>query len=332
MTTRVVWASFSPLEKTAGGVTSRIASLRYRMLLPAAALEAQGWECKFTTLGAGANRRTLMERFRGASAVVLGKMLGRAEQFEREAKQVMDLVNELHAAGIAVLADYSDDHFSDPLRGSAYRALANAVDRVVASTPGMAEVVAAHSAVPVSVVTDPVEGRRGELRAPRQPPYRLLWFGHPSNVDTLQYGLPQLQALPIELTLVTSPGCGAERFGRFRAWTTHAVFEELAQCDAVVIPSNPYDPRKAVKSPNRFTESAWAGRFVLAHPLPAYQELAECGWVGDDLGEGLRWLAAHPAQALERIGRGQAAVAERFSPDAVAAAWKQAIMSAMGRT
>jgi hypothetical protein len=162
-------------------------------------------------------------------------------------------------------------------------------------------------------------------------PYRLLWFGHPLNLETLRYGLPQLERvaaeIPHSLTLVTAPSAGAEGLaGRFRAWSAQAMREELQICDAVVIPSNPYDPRKAVKSPNRFTESLWAGRFVLAHALPAYEELACYGWVGEDLGEGLRWLAAHAREASVRIERGQAAVAARFTPQVIAEAWKAAIL------
>jgi len=180
----------------------------------------------------------------------------------------------------------------------------------------------------VRVVTDPVEGRRGEPRtAPRQP-VRLLWFGHPLNLDTLELGLPQIK-VPFELTLVTAPGSGAEATGhRFRAWSAHAVFEELRECDAVIIPSDPHNPRKSVKSPNRFTESLWAGRFVVAHPLPSYEPLAAFGWVGEDLGEGLAWLLQHPDAALARVRAGQDAVAERFSPQAVGRAWQAAIAAA----
>jgi hypothetical protein len=319
---RVVWVSFAPIERQAGKATSAIASVRYRLLLPSAALAAQGCDSRVTVLPPGASRRTLMERFRGAQAVVLGKVFA-PEQAER----VLGLVEDLKQRGVSVIADYSDDHFSHPLLGGMYRALTGAVDAIVASTPTLAEVVRAHARGRVSVVTDPVEGERGEPRVPKAPPYRLLWFGHPTNLDTLQYGLPQVKGHI--LTLVSAPGSGAERLGaRFRPWTPQAVFEELRECDAVLIPSNPHDPRKAAKSPNRFTESVWAGRFVLAHPLPAYLELADFGWVGEDLGEGMKWLAARPDEALARIRHGQAAVAERFSPQAVAAAWKAAILRA----
>ena len=321
---RLAWVSFAPLERQGDRVTSRVASVRYRLLIPAAALEAEGCESKLTAIAPGANRRTLLERFRGADAVVLGKALS-----EEAAQQALELAAGLRKAGTVVLADYSDDHLSHPVLGAAYRALANAVDRVVASTAALAEVLARHTAVPISVVTDPVEGSRGEPRVPAGPPYRLLWFGHPVNLDTLPYGLAQLRGLPTSLTVVTAPGAGAEQLGaRFRVWTTQAVFEELQGCDAVLIPSNAHDPRKAVKSPNRFTESLWAGRFVLAHPLPAYQELADFGWVGEDLGEGVRWLSANPQEALQRLRRGQAALAERFSPAVVGAAWRAAILAA----
>jgi glycosyltransferase involved in cell wall biosynthesis len=307
----VVWVSFAPLRKAADGLTSDMASVRYRILIPAQAIPGS----KVTHIGPGANRRTLIERFEGAEVAVLGKFFDTS---------VLELVAALKERGIRIIADYSDDHFSNALIGLAYRAVANRADNVVAATPGLAEVLKEHTGSPVSVITDPVEGARAEPRAGAGTPPRLLWFGHPLNLDTLRFGLPQLR--DYSLTLVTAPGAGAERSGhRFRAWSTTALFEELRQCDAVIIPSNPYDPRKAVKSTNRFTEALWAGRFVIAHPLPAYQPLAAFGWVGEDLGEGLAWLLQHPEEAIERIRAGQDWIEQHCSRDAVAAAWKSVI-------
>jgi len=328
---RVVWVSFSPLEKTPAGWTSRMASVRYRLLVPAAALDGE-YESKVIHIAAGANRRTLVERFQGAHAVVLGKLFG---PFKQDAEQIPALVEALRARGTAVLADYSDDHFIDRVQGGAYRALANVVSGVVTSTAALAALMKDYTAGHVSVITDPVEGAQRPGRVVSRSPCRLLWFGNVQNLDTLKYGLPQLEqvagAVPYTVTLMTAPGAGAEAMAphRFRAWSVPALGEALQECDAVVIPSNPYDPLKAVKSPNRFTEAVWAGRFVLAHPLPAYQELADFGWVGEDLGEGLRWLAGNADEALQRIQRGQAAIAERFSPRVVAGAWKEAIRDAM---
>jgi hypothetical protein len=340
---RVVWVSFAPLTKTAGGFTSQLASVRYRVTLPSAALGAAGIESRVIHLNASANRSTLVARFEGADAVILGKL----PEVEAVDRYALALVGELQARGTKVLADFSDDHFMHPTTGPVYRALANSVDRVTASTPVLAEVLAAHTAVPVSVITDPVEGQRGEPRTGPSAggPLPLLWFGHPTNLDTLKHGLRQLEPaqIPYSLTLVTMPRVGGEnivrevserwhgtgRICRLVPWSVAAVFQALRECDAVVIPSDPYDHRKKVKSPNRFTEALWAGRLVLAHPLPAYEQLADYGWVGEDLGEGLRWYAGNADAARRRIELGQAAVAERFTPQAVAAEWKSAIEAAL---
>lgn len=313
---RIVWISFAPLSRTAKGLTSDLASVRYRITLPAQGLPGS----KVTHLAAGANRRTLLERFADAEAVILGKLFDPAL-----APLVLELMASLRSRGVRVIADYCDDHFSHAVLGPPYRALANTADALVASTEGLAEVLRAQAPAPVSVITDPVEGERGAPRAGGRRPLRLLWFGHPSNLDTLGLGLSQLAASPQELavTLMTAPGFGAEAMGhRFRPWSIAALFEELGECDGVIIPSNPYDPRKTVKSPNRFTEALWAGRFVIAHPLPSYESLSAYGWVGGDLGEGLAWLLENPEAAVARVASGQQAVAEHFSPRAIARAWQ----------
>jgi hypothetical protein len=316
---RAVWVSFLPLRKTRTGVTADHASTRYRLLLPAQAIAGS----KVTYLGSAANRRTLLERFAGAEAVVLGKVvdpsLGRV---------ALEVLEQLRTTGVRVVVDFSDDHFDDAALGPIYRALASAADAVVAATPGLAETLRDHTAVPVTAITDPVEGKRGEARESVRRPPRLLWFGHPNNLRTLAFGMPQIErcCADAQVTLMTAPGAETDSPSvRVRAWSLEGLFEELRDCDAVIIPSDPHDPRKAVKSPNRFTESLWAGRFVLAHPLPSYQPLGPFGWVGEDLGEGLAWLLDNPGAAAARVRAGQAAVAERFSPQAIGRAWQSVL-------
>jgi len=327
---RVAWVSFAPVERTPRGYTSNVASVRYRITSTAAALARSGVECKVTYLGPGANRKTLLERFRGMNAVVLGKILPPMDAFNRDLALALELIPQLRAQKIAVLADYSDDHFTNPVLGEGYRALANAVDRVTATTPALAQAVRAHTSVPVTVITDLVEGTRGEPRVGEKKPLSLLWFGHPVNLDTLRYGLPQVSAaqVPYALTLLSAPDVqryATEIGAKFKPWSAGALFAELNACDAVILPSNPHDPHKAVKSPNRFAETMWAGRLGIAHPLPAWDALGEGGWVGDDLGAGLKWYAENPDAALSRIRRGQELIAERHSPEAVARSWQAAI-------
>ena len=353
---RVVWVSFAPLRKSPRGLTSDLASVRYRITLPAAVLEHGGWRGRVMHLGAHANRQTLLARFGDADAVVFGKFVETGPGFAAESQRILDLAEELSRRGTRVLADFSDDHFMDPQLGPFFHSLVRLADCSVAATPDLAEVLRGAEARRVAVVTDPVEGSRGEPMVRdvgSQPvaaraPLRILWFGYPKNLDTLRLLLPSLEdlarATALVLTVVTAPNVGAERLvaqatnawqsmssaARFVRWSTDSVFEGLRETDLVVIPSNPHDPRRSVKSPNRFTESVWAGRFVTANPLPAYEKLSDAGWVGEDLAEGIRWYLDHPGDALERIRAGQALIEREYSPDAVAEAWKTAILGALG--
>ena len=350
MNPRVVWVSFAPLEKGPLGLTSSWASARYRLTIPAAALERHGWPSRATYIAPHANRRTLVERFSGADVGVLGKVIPESTAV---GMQVLDV---LRSNGVRIVADFCDDNFADPQLGPVYGAFANVADVVVASTPGIAEMLRRETATPIVLVTDPVEGERSVpvVRNIVQHPgkekgaLKVLWYGRASNMNTLQFGMPALVSFAkrcaIVLTIV-SAGDGAKQAtreiaeswmpagssSRFVQWTTQSVFSELQVTDVVVIPSNPHEPRRVVKSPNRFTEALWAGRFVVAHPLPAYEELSEYGWVGENLEEGLRWYVEHPDEAKQRILLGQAAIAERFTPAAVAQSWKTAISRALER-
>ena len=352
-TLRVAWLTFEALDKTARGLTSTRASLRYRLTIPSTGLEKLGCQSSIVYVGQSPNRRSILARLEGVNAVVVGKVMVEAAKIAREAPPLLQLVADIGARGPKLLADFSDNMSSDPHRGPVDRSLANIVDRVVASTPELAEVMRQQTPVPVDTVTDPVEGARGEPRLPLAvsspaEPLALVWFGHWTNFRTLRLGWQQLAPLaaerPVSLVVISTPGAEREsavaaihaewrKTGsacQFRPWSVSAVFEALREADAVIIPSDPTDPQKAVKSPNRFCESVWAGRFVVAHPLPSYQVFAACGWVGADLAEGLRWMLDHPEEALARIRAGQSAVAASHSPEVVAQAWKSVIETAIG--
>jgi hypothetical protein len=338
---RVSWLSFAALRKTPSGWTSDVASARYRLTIPARAL--QDLECDSAVIDASAatDYRGVLKRCGQTDLAILGKLVAPPDKFVLRSPRVLEFARALQRAGVRVVADFSDDGFREPVRGPYFRGLANVADALVASTDGLAAILREEARAPVSVVTDPVEGRRGEPRVPSSPPLRLLWYGHHTNLDTLPLGMPQLAAIasriPLVITLITSEGAEArERVSElkrlpqttcsFMPWTPLAVFDALKESDAVFIPSAPDERRRAVKSPNRFTEAIWAGRFAVAHPLPAYRAFADFGWVGDDLGVGLEWLLQNPASALERIRAGQAFIEAELVPSAIATRWKAAIL------
>lgn len=327
MKPRVAWLSFAALRKTPGGWTSDVASARYRMTIPARALADLGCDSFIVD-----DPLRLQKRASQADAAVFGKLVAPPEQFAALAPKILELTQALRSAGVRVVADFSDDAFREPVRGPYFRGLANLADAVIASTEGMADILREETPAPVFVVTDPVEGHRGApavWQADAGRPLQLLWYGHPTNLDTLDAGLVQIERVagrvPIDITLVTAPGTRVAKVKRLVPWSTSALFDELRACDAVFIPSAPGERRRAIKSPNRFTEATWAGRFVIAHPLPSYDALSAYGWVGDDIGAGVEWLTQNPERALERIRAGQAGIETTFTPRAVGQQWKAAI-------
>jgi hypothetical protein len=339
-----------PLERTPRGVSSSMASARYRIIVPSAAMESLGWRSRVTHVSPTASRAVLLKRCEGASAAIIGKLAYSDSDFPKVAPTLLEALSQLRSAGVKLIADFSDDRTGNPLRGRFDWQIANLADLLVASTPELAEVLRSFSPVPARVITDPVEGKRGEPResgvsAAAEGPVRLLWFGHWNKVPGLAPGLAQLDrstsSKRLSLVIVTSPGFGAEQVAQevdgrwrttgsactFRPWSVAAVFDELARCDAVVIPAEPNNRRDAVRSPNRFTESAWAGRFVIAHPLPSYQGLADFGWVGKDLGTGLSEFLADGIEARRRVLAGQDYIARHFTPSVIANAWNEALVS-----
>jgi hypothetical protein len=108
---------------------------------------------------------------------------------------------------------------------------------------------------------------------------------------------------------------------RFVQWTPFVTDSVLAGADVVLIPSEYRNPIKQAKSPNRLVTGLHGGRFVVAHPIPAYAPYAEFAWIGEDLCAGLDWAIRHPREALERIARGQARIDQIHGPEAVARFW-----------
>jgi glycosyltransferase involved in cell wall biosynthesis len=245
--------------------------------------------------------------------------------------------------------------------GGYWRELVRRVDLVVAGSDQLAELVRAHTAVPVTTIGDPVEGARAEARFAPPParnwfarlsgattrPLSLLWYGHQSNLDEVAAFLPALRAWiagqdrvdSVELELVSASGFGAEeaaaRIGlegalrmRFTSWSMAAQQQALRDCDLVVIPATVDAAQKRVKTANRLTEALWAGRPVLAHAVPSYLEFADCAWIGEDLAAGLDVALRHPEAVVRQVRAGQDLVGRRYSPEAVGALWAQAVRGA----
>jgi SAM-dependent methyltransferase len=327
---RILFATAAPILQGPEGPTSELASARYRAILPAQQLARLGHAVQIASLPPGGWPEQVVQ---GAwDAVVISKSF----HAENEA-----LARALRERGVKVVVDFCDDHFAHPQFGAHFHALARAADVIVAGSAAMAASVARHAQREAMVVSDPVEGPRGEPRfAPALPRVKLAWFGHPSNLPGLARHAPALRALgprvPAELTVVTSDtpqaralleGLAREAPGvpvRLVPWSLQATWQVLAQCDAVWLPVES-EAAKAVKSPNRLLEAAWAGRFVVAGELDAYQPFSDVVAVGRELADALEGALADHDGVVSRLRLAQSRIAASHSGYACGVAWSRAL-------
>jgi SAM-dependent methyltransferase len=326
-----------PISRHEGGFHSDLASARYRVITPALQLARRGHKVDLAQIQLDANGVIDPTRI-SAEVVVISKSLN--------PPLGQRLAQDLKAAGKTVVVDQCDNYFDHAVRRDRFRtnniAMCDLADVVIASTPTLAEAIRHHTGRQAVVISDPVEGPRGEPRLePRFPRVRLLWFGHPSNWPTIEAIIPRLRELavrtPLELTVVTTPirqitaflgsmeGLESSRFQlRVKPWSVAMVWESLAQSDIVLIPSGESDFH-AAKSPNRLAEALWAGRHVVAHPVPSYEAFREYVWLGEDLVAGIEAAVESASEIPARLQIGQTYVARHHSPHVIGMEWERAL-------
>jgi hypothetical protein len=314
--------------------TCNVASYRYRVGLPAQALQRGGLDCSVVVVSG--HSECEMPK---TDVLVVPKLSTKlAEDFRVRAPRWLAIIDRLKADGARVVVDVCDNHFSD-YRGPVLRALVARADAVTCSTGEMQLVLGREAGVNATIIGDPVSGgARGEVRFAPGEPLRLLWYGNARNLPAFIPQWPGLVKLagehPLHLSLLSSAYPEVEEFLAqlrrepangieiaFTEWSLAAMDAAFVACDLVILPGLPEDPWYRVKSANRLTDALWAGRPVLASPVPAYREFADCAGLGEDLAAGIRSALADPQLVAERTRMGQLRVAETLSSQAIARCW-----------
>jgi glycosyltransferase involved in cell wall biosynthesis len=335
--------------------SSSSASARLRVGIPSAELALQHVE---QAVLFGAPQDNLLQELRAWSPdiVVLSKILPPTSHNSLVPKYV-SAAKALKESGAKIVLDVADNYLAD-FRANDFLALTRVADCIVANTAMMADEMSEHTGMAALVIGDPVEGERKSPKweAKRQryldsilqrgaaDPLRILWFGgQVRNYGYLLEWIPRLAELgartPVDLHIVFAllPEIESELASldrryrprlsiRLSEWSMEILQTELAQCDVVLLPSDVSSANRIGASPNRLIESLWAGRFVVANGLPSYWEFKDCAWIGHDLVEGLEWALGHPQDVRARIARGQALIAERYSPEVIGKRWHDALV------
>lgn len=346
---KISWITFASLRMENGEIASDMASARYRMLRPGRYLQDQGNAVEFHSVGLDVTWDSYPQGALNADVVIFSKSFNGANE---------DAASFAGTNGAKVIFDVSDNHFINPEFSAHYHAMAALADRVAVPTAEMGKVVLEHTGIIAAVVPDPVEGRRkppsamrtaghrrfGLFPRPREA-VRLLWFGHSSNMPALLAVIPSLMALtkeyPVALEIVTSRNPllegllskhATEASKNFRLafseWSPQAMENALERCDLVIIPGDPAGGRESVKSHNRLTETLWAGKYAVAHPLPAYQDFIDWAWISEDLMTGIKWALTHPDMVPSQVAQAQAFIKDNFSPAKIGARWLELISDA----
>ncbi len=76
-------------------------------------------------------------------------------------------------------------------------------------------------------------------------------------------------------------------------------------------------------------EAIWAGRFVVANPIPSYREFDDFAWLGDSIVDGIKWALDHPDEVRRRIAAGQEYIEKNHSPEVIARQWDAAFRAVL---
>lgn len=329
---RISWITYNPIGRSPGGLmTSSTASIRYRVLMPIEQTQNGPFEHRVVTILPNAQPETKAAALDCDLMIFSKSFLESNEALGRQAL----------GAGIPVIFDVCDDHYDHPQYGPHYRAMTALATQVTCNGEQMAAVASGYARSAPVVIEDPYEGPRGDPRFAPGERLRLLWFGHPGNLDSLEGAIAEIAAFamrrPVELRVLTQlngpivEACRrlSERYAprlevSASSWSLEAQWSELAQCDAVILPSL-QTRAKRVKSANRMLQALWAGRPAIAHPLPAYEPFG--GWtpVTPSLSEGLERLVAEPDTVSSRVSRAQSFIETHYSPAKLGEHWRRVL-------
>lgn len=328
-TKNIIWITAGTLDTSQGYVNSNLASTRYRVLIPAANLGVFGWESQIVNEDDLVNHGWDKLNLSPGDTVIVSKSLNPA------------LINALQQAkvkGCKIVVDFCDNHFERPDNiGQHQNNLLQLANKVTTCSPQLKEIIESKSQTTVIHITDSFEGQKKPATFSIATPANLLWFGNQINFDTLY---PLLDALrnyskktPINLNIVTlipngesiAKTLSQEKLTvQYTPWSQQNLAAAMRNCDMVVIPTLKNE-NKSVKSPNRIIEPLWAGKYVVAGHLPAYEPFVPFASIGDDLVAGIEWALNHPEQVLEKIKAGQAYIAANHTPKLIGEKWNAAI-------
>jgi hypothetical protein len=306
-----------------GSAFFKMASYRYRALIPCKEMQQLGIDCSIMTAYDGLN----------SDVFVFSKHFS-MDKDQEAVKKIKD-PGFMAANQIAVVADdgpppkvvfdVCDDHFDSEKYGQHYHWMCEHADGVIAATNRMAEIIKEKTGRDAIVINDPYEypEREPRYRWEQDEPTKVLWFGHASNFKHLHRVWNHLNG---HMVMIISDGIELESEGKpfpIIPWSHENMMDGLSQSDVVILPNAGMECHKGA---NRMIESIRQGVFVIAEPHPEYNRFKEWMYIGD-IGEGLAWTKSNKSLMKERIVNAQRFVSDNYHPQTIGKTWKKALNS-----
>ena len=291
-------------------LTSGVASIRYRMLIPANHMTCEAYRGPYPVLD--------------ADIYVFGKPLANELKWAMMCKEFDRIV----------VWDVSDNHFRDNAEQGlreTYKSMLEMADYITCPTENMAKVIREQGRE-ATVIPDPwayeeIEPKEisewGDIADTRP---KLMMFGNIASMNSMRRVTKELVADGEEYKICI---IGDKRYDWkgviINQWTPSMMEEGFKGSDLVIIPVETND-RSDVKSPNRMVDSIRQGKFVIAEPMPEYKQFSEWMYVGNIV-EGMKWAKAHRAELPERVRKAQAYVRTLFDPKDIGRKWENLFRS-----
>lgn len=327
---KIIWINPDSVYEYEGSLFSRRACVRLRCIGPSNYLSRKGHKLFLANIACWKNWIN-DPMFYDADIYVIGKAFINLSPVIQNLKQI----------GKKIVIDVSDNIFEPPEDSlkEIYESILPLADRVIVASEELVKVLRRRIENNITVIPDHVEGSKLlPLFNPGTDELKLLWFGYPNNLSLLDNFLPNLGTLAAEryisLSIVTAWDdylLNIFKDGRngihikHTEWSLENMSRELKNCDLVIIPSS-QTPARITKTANRIMTSLYAGRYVVAYPLPAYLEFSPFISLGQDLVEGIRFSLKNPDIVKRRIGNGQVFIEKHYSPDIIFRLWETVLI------
>lgn len=327
---KIVWINSEDVCMYEGRLFSTRASVRLRCIEPTLYLKQKGHEVLLLNIFKWQSW-IQDSNFYNADVYVIGKAF----------LNPLPIIQYLQHLGKRVVIDVCDNIFEPPEDGlkEIYESILPLADTLVVASHKLANVLENRIRNKVTIIPDHVEGsKQSPLFNPNNQTLNLLWFGYPNNLSALDEFLPKLGFLSkektVHLSIVTSwINYYSEIFKDGRSgihirqveWSPMAMTQELFNCDLVIIPSNK-KPANLTKTANRVITSLYAGRYVVAYPLPAYLEFQSFISLGEDLVKNIQFCLENPDIVRRRITDGQEYIEKHYSPKIISQLWETALI------